>query len=43
MVFLLFGHYFYLLLADILFTFALVGNIIGTVHRKRKQRKEVSL
>lgn len=28
--------------ADILFTAALIGNIIGTVHRKRKQDKEVS-
>lgn len=36
----LFGHVFYLILADILFTFALIGNIIGTVHRKRKQKKE---
>lgn len=26
--------------ADLLFTFALMGNIIGTVHRKRKQKKE---
>lgn len=43
MVFLLFGHYFYLILADILFTFALIGNIIGTVRRKRKQKKEASL
>ena len=33
----LFGHVFYLLLADILFTFALIGNIIGTVYRKRKE------
>jgi len=40
MVFLLFGHYFYLILADILFTFALIGNVIGTVHRKRKAKKE---
>jgi hypothetical protein len=39
-VFLLFGHYFYLILADILFTFALIGNVIGTVHRKRKAKKE---
>lgn len=39
-VFWLFGHSFYLILADILFTFALSGNIIGTVHRKRKQKKE---
>lgn len=28
--------------ADILFTFALIGNIIGTVHRKRKEKKEAS-
>lgn len=28
--------------ADVLFTAALIGNIIGTVHRKRKQNKEVS-
>lgn len=28
--------------ADLLFTFALIGNIIGTVHRKRKQNKEES-
>lgn len=28
--------------ADILFTFALAGNLIGTVHRNRKQNKEVS-
>ena len=38
----LFGHIFYLILADILFTFALIGNIIGTVHRKRKEKKEAS-
>lgn len=37
----LFGHVFYLLLADILFTFALIGNIIGTVYRKRKERKDL--
>lgn len=42
MVFLLFGHYFYLILADILFTFALIGNVIGTIHRKRKVKKEES-
>ena len=35
----LFGHVFYLILADILFTFALIGNIIGTLHRRRKQKK----
>lgn len=29
--------------ADLLFTFALAGNIIGAVYRKRKQNKEVSL
>ena len=29
--------------ADLLFTFALIGNIIGAVHRKRKQNKEVVL
>ncbi len=29
--------------ADILFTFALIGNIIGAVYRKRKQNKGVSL
>lgn len=40
MVFWLFDHYFYLIFADILFTFALIGNIIGTAHRKRKLRKE---
>lgn len=28
--------------ADVLFTAALIGNIIGTVHRKHKQNKEVS-
>lgn len=28
--------------ADILFTFALIGNIIGTMYRKHKQNKEVS-
>ncbi|MBO5340806.1 MAG: DUF3021 domain-containing protein [Oscillospiraceae bacterium] len=28
--------------ADLLFTFALIGNIIGAVHRKCKQDKEVS-
>ncbi len=28
--------------ADLLFTFALIGNIIGTAHRKRKQKKEES-
>lgn len=28
--------------ADLLFTFALAGNIIGAVYRKRKQNKEVS-
>ena len=28
--------------ADVLFTAALIGNVIGTVHRKRKQNKEVS-
>lgn len=28
--------------ADVLFTAALVGNIIGTIHRKHKQNKEVS-
>ncbi|MBR2934680.1 MAG: DUF3021 family protein [Oscillospiraceae bacterium] len=42
MVFWLFNHYFYLIFADILFTFALIGNVIGTVHRKRKQKKEVA-
>ncbi len=36
----LFGHVFYLILADTLFTFALIGNVIGTVHRKRKEKKE---
>ncbi len=39
MVFWLF-NYTALFHADLLFTFALIGNIIGTVHRKRKQRKE---
>lgn len=29
--------------ADLLFTFALIGNIIGTCYRKYKQNKEVSL
>lgn len=29
--------------ADVLFTATLIGNIIGTVYRKRKQNKEVSL
>lgn len=42
MVFWLF-NYTALFHADILFTFALVGNIIGTVYRKRRQNKEVSL
>jgi len=28
--------------ADVLFTAALIGNIIGTVYRKRKQNKEVA-
>ena len=41
MVFWLF-NYTALFHADVLFTAALVGNIIGAVHRKRKQNKEVS-
>ena len=40
MVFWLFDHWFYLIHADILFTFALIGNIIGTIHRSRKQKEE---
>jgi len=40
MVFWLF-NYTALFHADVLFTFALVGNIIGAVYRKRKQNKEV--
>lgn len=42
MVFWLF-NYTALFHADVLFTAALIGNIIGTIHRKRKQNKEVSL